>query len=42
MEQQPIANALLFFAIWPRLAACLVFYRLRDLDTCWTSNDRRK
>jgi hypothetical protein len=27
---------LLFFAAWPMLAACIVLYYLRDLDTRWT------
>ena len=35
-------NNLLFFAAWPMLAACIVLYMLRDLDTRWTIDDRRK
>ena len=33
-------NNLLFFAAWPMLAACIVLYMLRDLDTRWTVDDR--
>jgi len=33
---------LLFFAAWPMLAACIALYMLRDLDTRWTIDDRRK
>ena len=35
-------NNLLFFAAWPMLAACMALYMLRDLDTRWTIDDRRK
>jgi len=33
-------NNLLFFAAWPMLAACMVLYMLRDMDTRWTIDDR--
>lgn len=35
-------NNLLFFAAWPMLAACIALYMLRDLDTRWTIDDRRR
>lgn len=35
-------NNLLFFAAWPMLAACIALYMLRDLDTRWTIDARRK
>ena len=35
-------NNLLFFAAWPMLAACFALYYLRDLDVCWTIDDRSK
>lgn len=35
-------NNLLFFAAWPMLAACVALYMLRDLDTRWTVDDRRR
>lgn len=35
-------NNLLFFAAWPMLAACIALYMLRDLDTRWTIDSRRK
>lgn len=35
-------NNLLFFAAWPMLAACIVLYYLRDLDTRWTIDNGQK
>lgn len=36
---QPGTN-LLFWAAWPMLAACVVVYMLRDLDTLWSLGSR--
>jgi putative oxidoreductase len=37
----PLSN-LLFFAAWPMLAACFTLYTLRDLDTLWVVDSRKR